>query len=488
MLVLLLSIFSGWSIPSKAIPEPHLDFNSSSRADTLIMPAYDSLDSRVLQLNRVLIIGNKVTYDRIISRELSLKPGDTITAKNLKAVLLRDKNKIYNLKLFNTVALRTLELPGSQIDLLIEVSERWYTFPAPIFELSDRNFNEWWQNYNHDFNRVNYGLRLYQYNFRGRNETLRLTAQFGFTRYIDLSYRVPYIDRKQKHGLTFNFLYAEPKNAAYFTKEHKLEFLSLPRTVRITRGASVEYTFRKSFYETHSFGIDLRSSSVLDTIPLLNPNYYRNGSNSQYLAALSYSFNSEHRDVIQYPLKGYQFTGFISKSGLGIGDDVNQFEVNLTYARHIDLKKGFYLSNFTSAYLSTPTHQAYSNYSALGYRKLLVRGYEVYVIEGPNFFLNKTTLKKKILSRNWRIESMPLEQFRYFPIAIYLKTYLDLGYVENYPLYRQSEINTALSDRLLTGAGAGLDIVTVYDTVLRLEYTFTREGTRGFFFNIKKEF
>lgn len=83
---------------------------------------------------------------------------------------------------------------------------------------------------------------------------------------------------------------------------------------------------------------------------------------------------------------------------------------------------------------------------------------------------------------------MPLEQFRYFPIAIYLKTYLDLGYVENYPLYRQSEINTALSDRLLTGAGAGLDIVTVYDTVLRLEYTFTREGTRGFFFNIKKEF
>ena len=39
-----------------------------------------------------------------------------------------------------------------------------------------------------------------------------------------------------------------------------------------------------------------------------------------------------------------------------------------------------------------------------------------------------------------------------------------------------------------TGAGAGIDFVTVYDTVLRFEYTFTREGTRGFFFNIKKEF
>jgi hypothetical protein len=46
--------------------------------------------------------------------------------------------------------------------LLVDVNERWYTFPVPIFELSDRNFNEWWQNYNHDFRRVNYGLRLYQ--------------------------------------------------------------------------------------------------------------------------------------------------------------------------------------------------------------------------------------------------------------------------------------------------------------------------------------
>lgn len=483
MLVFLVSIFSCWSSPPEILHE-----SNTPRADTVIVPAFDSLDNRILRLNRVLIIGNKVTYDRIISRELSLKPGDTVSARNLKALLLRDKNKIYNLKLFNTVALRTLEMPDNQIDLLIEVTERWYTFPAPIFELSDRNFNEWWQNYNHDFNRVNYGLRLYQYNFRGRNETLALTAQFGFTRRFELSYRIPYIDRNQKHGLSFSFIYGEPKNIAYFTSDHKLDFLSLPRTVRISRGAGIDYTFRKSFYETHSFGIEFRSSSVIDTIPQLNPNFFRNGSTSQRFGTVSYSFNSEHRDVILYPLKGYQITGFVAKTGLGIGDNVNQFEANLTYARHIDLKKGFYFSNFTSAYVSTPASQPYSVYSALGYRKLLVRGYEVYVIEGPNFFLNKTTLKKKIFSRVWRIESMPLEQFRYLPVAIYLKTYLDLGYVENYPLYRQSEINTALSDRLLTGAGAGVDVVTLYDTVLRFEYTFTREGTRGFFFNIKKEF
>jgi len=38
-----------------------------------------------------------------------------------------------------------------------------------------------YQKLRHDFSRVNYGMRLLQQNFRGRNETLRLTAQFGFT-------------------------------------------------------------------------------------------------------------------------------------------------------------------------------------------------------------------------------------------------------------------------------------------------------------------
>jgi hypothetical protein len=41
---------------------------------------------------------------------------------------------------------------------------------------------------------------------------------------------------------------------------------------------------------------------------------------------------------------------------------------------------------------------------------------------------------------------------------------------------------------MLVGYGTGLDIVLPYDVVFRMEYTFTREGTQGFFFNLKKEF
>ncbi len=124
----------------------------------------------------------------------------------------------------------------------------------------------------------------------------------------------------------------------------------------------------------------------------------------------------------------------------------------------------------------------------MGYRKEVLRGYELYVVEGPYFFLNKTTLKKRIFSRTYRWENGPIPQFRYFPLSIFLKTYADLGYVKNYPYYEQNNINGILSDKLLVGSGAGIDIVTAYDMVFRFEYSFNGEGDSGFFFNIKKEF
>ena len=483
MLVFLLGIIGCLGSIEVRAEKENLYFSSR---DTIIV-GLDTTDTRVLTLNRVLIIGNKITRDQIILRELSLKPGDTITAKKILPLLTRDRNKIYNLRLFNTVSIRLLQLSGTVIDLLIEVDERWYIFPAPIFELSDRNFNEWWQNYDHSFKRVNYGLRVYKTNFRGRNETLRLTTQFGFTKRFQLDYRIPYIDKKQKQGLSFSFDYSEPKNLAYRTEDHKLAYLASQRNLKKTTGVSVSYSYRKSFYTTHSFDIEYRNTDIDDTIAYLNPNYYYNGGKHQRFTSFAYSFNSDHRDVQAYPLHGHQLTGSIEQT-LGMSGKVNQFISNATFSFYRELSKNLFLSNFTSVVVSTPARQPYSFFNALGYRQQFVRGYEIYVIEGPKFFINKTTLKKRIFSRVWHLDRMPLPQFRYFPFSIYLKGYMDVGYVENYPRYEEEKINTRLSNRFLGGTGVGVDLVMLYDNIFRFEYTFNREGVHGFFFNIKKEF
>ena len=453
-----------------------------------ILEPIDSIASQLLEVNRVLIVGNKVTLDRIILRELSLKPYDTINNRELAGVLSKDKNKIYNLRLFNTVEVRPIMLSQNKVDLLVEVTERWYTFPVPIFELSDRNFNEWWQTYDHDIRRVNYGVRLYKYNFRGRNETLRLTAQFGFSKRFDLTYQIPNLDKNQKQGLAFIFSFGQPKNLSYFTENHKLLFLRSQKVLRTSYLAGVNYSYRKSFYETHNIGIEYRHSEVADTIAALNTNYYGNGETRQQFEAISYSFSSDHRDVMAYPLKGQQSNIYLKKIGLGLSSAVDQFEINLTHARYMDLKNGFYFSNFSSLYLSTPQSQPYALYNAIGYRKQFLRGYEVFLIEGSRFIMNKSTLKKRIFTRGWHLANMPGDQFSYFPLSIYIKGYVDMGYVENFTRYQELLINNSLSNRFLVGAGGGIDVVTFYDTVLRFEYSFTREGTHGFFFNIKKEF
>lgn len=86
------------------------------------------------------------------------------------------------------------------------------------------------------------------------------------------------------------------------------------------------------------------------------------------------------------------------------------------------------------------------------------------------------------------MENSIIPKFNYFPLAIYLKTYTDFGYVYNYPAYTKNDVNTALSNKLLGGAGFGIDFVTAYDFVMRFEYTFNTQNESGLFFHLKKEF
>jgi outer membrane protein assembly factor BamA len=444
---------------------------------------------RPVRINRILIIGNRITREHIILRELSLKPGDTVNYYLLPDMLSRDKNKLFNLHLFHSTDIRMLELEPGLMDLLVEVNERWFTFPVPRFQLSDRNFNEWWENYNHDFKRVNYGLRLYQYNMRGRNETLLLTAQFGYVKRFELTYQIPYFDRKQKQGLILETDYIDNKNLAVQTLNHKLDFLEMRSLLRNTRGLALTYTYRNSFYYQHRIKYGVRLTRIADTVALINPNYLgiENGLSQRY-DYLTYQFVADRRDVIAYPLKGHYLLAQLQQNGLLDKRHLNLLSGSLSVAGFADLGHNWYLSNFSHTYWSNRRHIPYFNYGSMGYNKIFVRGYEIYVIEGPWYFLNKTTLKKRIFSRSWQWENMPISQFKYVPLSIFLKAYADFGYVRNYPLYNQLQINQQLANTWLYGAGFGLDLVSSYDVVLRFEYSFNAEGRSGFFFHIKKEF
>jgi outer membrane protein assembly factor BamA len=447
---------------------------------------YDS-SAGYVQIRRILIAGNRRTRTSIILRELRLKEGDVVSKSDLEYLIKKDQEKLFNLHLFNTASIRPVEVDSAVVDLQIDLEERWYSFPVPRFQLSDRNFNEWWQNYDHAWNRVNYGLKLYQYNLWGLNHTLLLKTQFGFQRDFQLTYKIPYINKKQKEGLVVDLDYVDGKSIADSTIDHKLHFIKSRNVLRTTKAIGLTYTYRNNFYLQHRIKYEYRFSSVADTLLALNPNYFGQEAQHQQFDALTYEISCDRSDVAAYPLKGWVLLAGVQQDGVALHHDLKKTSAYVRFSGYLDLGSQFYLSSLSYVFWSSPNSLPYFNYSTMGYDKIFVRGYEIYVVEGPKYFLDKTTLKRRLFSGNWHLNNWSLKQFNYFPIAVYVKTYMDFGYVDNYPAYERAGVNTFLANKLLAGAGFGLDVITGYDLAIRFEYTFT-SLTHGFFLHFRKEF
>ncbi len=455
---------------------------------SLRLMAQDTQDSsRTVTIRNIHIIGNDKTKEPIITRELKVKEGGTYILKELADTLQFDRYRIYNTNLFNSVKVELQEVDGGNADLLITVDERWYFWPIPLFKLADRSFNDWWYNQNHNFQRVNYGLRLTQFNVRGRNERLRLEVQSGFEDRVIVNYRLPYIDKKQHHGLLPEVFYITSKNLGYETRDHLRQFILAEEQMRRSVGVSVIHTYRKRFYDYHFTGVGFYDTHINDTIAFLNPNYLGDGKTTQKFLTVSYGYQNDTRDNINYPLNGHNIFGSITKSGLGVFKDVDYWSVTARGAKYFDLGNDFYHASYVHGYWSTNDDRAQLNFYGLGFEKqYLVRGYELDLIEGRAFGLTKNTTKKLLWKRKADISKiMPLKQFKTFPIALYGKVFFDGGYVQNFENY---ENNDRLTDKFIYSIGAGLDIVAIYDVVIRLEYSHNAEQQTQFFFNFLAEF
>jgi outer membrane protein assembly factor BamA len=443
---------------------------------------------KYLVLQEVILEGNHKTKPQIIWRELDVKSGDTLLLQDVDTILVRNKNKIFNTNLFVSVELVLEYLAPQKALLRVKMEERWYVFPFPIFELSDRNFNEWWNNYNADLRRTNYGLRFVWENFRGRKEKLELLTQFGFVRKFALNYDIPYLDRRQKHGLNFSANYVQNKSIAYVTDNHKLIFIdSKTQLMREKVEFSLGLTKRNAYYSFHLLELRFRNTWVADTIVQLNPNYFLGAKRTQKYFTARYNFRRDLRDVFAYPLKGSLFEFSLEKNGLGLFkdlEDLNTARVEVGYAKYQALSKKFYIENYFRGAWLVQSKVPYANAQALGYSESGLRGYENYVIDGQSFGVNKNTLKFELFNVKKKLNFIPLKQFKTVPMAMYLTAFWDMGYVQDRYF---TEFSRDFSNRFIYGYGVGLDFFTYYNMVIRLNAAANRNGNVGFFLNFSSD-
>ena len=437
-------------------------------------------------IGNVIVEGNVRTRGNIILREMAIKTGDTISAQQLPEKIEIDRRKVVNTNLFVTVEI----LPKPNEDSIhtnihIILKERWYLIVFPVFSLADRNFNEWWYDRNRDIRRTIYGVYMSYGNLTGRNDKLRFLAEMGFIPKFDLSYSLPYIDKAQKTGITVGASYSLNKSMAFRTWKDKLDFVSSESINKERFITYVSLTRRNKYYTFHSLDLRYSHANISDTIAALNPNYLLNKRTKQNFFQLSYSFTYDRRDNAQYALRGQTAGLQISKLGLLPSDDINQVYVYGSYRKYIPIAKRWYANTGFRFRVSGPKRQPYLQTIGLGYRNDLVRGYELYVIDGQDYALIKNELKFRLFSIQKHFDWIPVKQFNTIPLAAYLNTFADAAYVQNkYPELS----NTRLGNKALYGAGAGLDLVTFYNIVARMNLTFNAKGERRFFFNVFREF
>ncbi len=461
------------TIGLSAFPNPK--WGSPTLPDSIVQSSF-------VIIRDISFSGNNITKERIIRRELLFNENDTIPINNISKIFKESRQNLVNTSLFNIVHIDSIPVENSpgQLDVKLSFVEQWYIWPVPILEFADRNVNEWLKK--KDWSRINYGMFLTWNNFRGRREKLVLFTRFGFDQKYELSYQIPYINKKQTWGVGA---------AGGFAQNHEIAYNSIDNREVYYRDEEVSpkqevfaYTeayHRKGIHNMHWFKLQYTDLDVTDSVIIYNPDYSFSPFANNKFFSLFYQYRSDYRDFKQYPLLGHYFDAMIQKKGLGLmtGQDVNTLDIKANYRQYNNIFGRFYwASGLTGKVSPIGDSQPYYYQRGLGYGRDFVRGYEFYVIDGQHYALLKNNLKFELVSmREHSFSFIRSERFSKLYYAFYLNIFADFGYVVD-----DRNISTnPLSNEILAGYGIGLDFATYYDFVVRFEYSFNKLGESGFF-------
>ncbi|MFN4081910.1 MAG: BamA/TamA family outer membrane protein, partial [Saprospiraceae bacterium] len=435
-------------------------------------------------VDTIVVKGNKRTKAEAIVRELELAPGDSLKIADIESVLHRNSLRLMNLRLFARAEIRIAHwYQDNCLELEVQLEETWYLYPIPVFELADRNFNIWWDEFNASFSRVNYGLDVTDMNFSGRGDPLKVTAIFGYSNRFVLSYRQPFLNRKGTLGLQTSFNYTRTHETPITTTGNRLLFFNDVERWSIRRlQADVTLEYRPRLLNTHFFGLAYQNLRVLDTVAAVNPDFFLNGGTRFRLGALNYRFEYDNRDVRRYALRGAFVRAEALLMGLLPGDSWRGLRLSAHGEKYLPFGGRWSGAMAMSAGVSIPRNKPpYLLNSALGYGQQFVRGYQYYVVDGLDFALVKTQVRYKILKTEINLDRLsPIKAFGRMPLRVFAAAHQDLGATHD-PHYR---VGNPLANRLLWGCGVGLDFVLYYDMLFRIEYSRNHMGEYGFFIQV----
>ena len=442
-------------------------------------------DATHVYVERIEISGNKKTKDAYILRELGIRLNDSIAIDELPEQLALGRSYLQNTGLFNDIEvnIRDWDKVSNKILISVQVSESWYIYPIPILSLADRSFNVWWTTHNRDINRLNFGINFIWVNFSGVNDKVKIYLNGGYRRRIRLQYDRPYINRKKTIGFSARYQFTHQREFQYETRFNRQQFYTDEEQIIFrSRRFILALSYKPGQRSSHSFLMKHDQTSIDPSASDLNPSFFNSGDRQRFFE-LAYGFVNEGRDNKFYALKGYYFGVAATKTGLGIVNDINRFNTESIYARFFPLSDKLNLEMRLKARKEWINEDhPYHGLTALGYGESFIRGYELYIIDGTDYFLSQNSLRLRVFRKvfNWG-KIIPVESYRKFPVDVYFTLNGDTGYVKN---ERFGDANS-LTNRWVFGGGIGLDIVLYTKYAFQIEFSRNHWNENGIYLNAR---
>lgn len=455
-------------------------------------------------LSDIAVVGNKKTHKEVIIREMTIHLGDTIAFADTAAIWKRNQQNLYNLKLFNNVELHTqVEKIDSlcticPIKLEIIVKERWYFFPLPKVVVEERNSYDLLQKLRNNAGvplaqwqlpRLSYNLGLVWRNVSGRNDTWSLWAQTGFANRLQMEYTRPWLLPKQKMDFYAGMQYKEQKQLIYGTENGAAQWAHtqqkpLQTTYKIYAGARKRFTPFQSIYTQLTYSYILMSDSIFH----FTPHYITNPQRLEHYPSWAWVYTNDKRDVKTFPLQGFHFRTYLRWAGYLPGSTTSFSKLGYSFAQYIPLSQRFFFAYGSQSMLTLGKKIPFYEKTAIWIDKDEfptyyndLRGYERYAIDGTFIFINKAEIKFALLPRKIRHSNLiPFKKFQDFPLGIYLGSFAEGGYVADRSINNQ---DTFLKNKLLYGYGMGIQIISFYDYLIRMEVARNHLGQIGFNFH-----
>jgi outer membrane protein assembly factor BamA len=390
-------------------------------------------------VDTIIVSGNQKTKTYVILNEMTLQKGSPVTSEAMEF----DRNRIYSLGLFTSVDM-VFDSLGTQKFLIVEVNERWYLIPVPIFGFRDG-----------DPKKPFYGAGVLHSNVSGRNQKLFASAVFGYDPSLMLSFADPLFAPEDNLSIAGSLSFSRVKNKSVIEAEATGDFNEEHYNINGTLGK------RLSLYQSLILNLGFQMVQV---------EQYRtghtvstDGRDDALYATIGYTFDS--RDLTEYATRGELLALYVSK--YGFGESIVNFTRYGADARgYVPLGPDFSLAGRILGTIVSGGEVPTYAHAFYGYGDK-IRGYQRTVFEGENLFGANIELRFALFKpRIFQLRGTPLPQeFTVWRFGISLALFGDTGTT----WYRGDKVGL---NSFASGFGGGIHFLLPYGYVVRTEYAW----------------